>query len=589
MVRRFGGPRSTEGAWPILFFCASSSFLGTTRRPWRLPRPDPRIPADVAPADGTALVSAGPPGVGGELDTLIDPRFSVFTASNLSEAFPGPMTPLSLDLAMHAMRASSQSSVQLFGLSEPLATELLRSVAVFGHRVYGGVSVLRELAAVMPGWTPEDIDQQYLGIPIPAERSRKRPSARDIASASRIAAVVGAVTLGFGREVDRTVATARALTVVPGELAACSDAELDARVARLHDETVQAWVVSTFGTVLTGGVLSAVEKAGGRPERSGPDARPLESVGVVEGVAAIADRARSDAPVADVLRGRPPADALLVLRESAPWFATMVDDLVRAHGHRGPGETELANPMFSDAPELLVAAIAKALDAPPRVEVPRTARSRRERVLGRLAHRTMIARERSRDAVVAMTHALRLVVRERGARLAAADVIDDPGDVFFFTFAELAAPPDVAKELVAHRRAERDRLAALRMPALFDGYWEPESATGTAAAVGDVLTGIAASPGVVRAPVRILTHDTMHDLEPGEVLVAATTDTGWTPLFAFAGAIVTDIGAQISHAAVVAREFGVPAVVGTRDASSRLRTGQVVEVDGRVGTVTVVD
>ncbi len=73
------------------------------------------------------------------------------------------------------------------------------------------------------------------------------------------------------------------------------------------------------------------------------------------------------------------------------------------------------------------------------------------------------------------------------------------------------------------------------------------------------------------------------------MLVATTTDTGWTPLFAFASAVVTDVGAQISHAAVVAREYGIPAVVGTRTATSCLRDGQRVEVDGAAGVVTAID
>ncbi len=283
------------------------------------------------------------------------------------------------------------------------------------------------------------------------------------------------------------------------------------------------------------------------------------------------------------------------MRADAPWFAEGVDALARDYGHRGPGETELANEMFADRPDLLVEAITKALDAPVRpaaaaggggagVAVP----SARERLLARLAHRTMLARERSRDAVVRMTHALRLAVRERGRRAVDSGLLEEPGDVFYLTFSELRDAPAEARETVARRRAERERLAALRMPALFEGRWVPVVDEGDALEVGECLTGIPASPGVARGTVRVLTAETLYDLEAGEVLVATTTDIGWTPLFAFAAAVVTDVGAQISHAAVVAREFGIPAVVGTRDATRRLRTGMTVEVDGAAGTVTPV-
>ncbi len=560
----------------------------TRRRPWRLPRAEVGIPADIAPVDGTALVAAGPEGVGGEFDTLIDPRFPIYTASNLSEAFPGPMTPLSLELTLESMRGSSRCSAQLFRLEEPIATELLRSVSVFAHRVYGGVSVLRELAAVMPGWSAEEIDQQYLGIPLPEGGQRSRPSLGGIARGTRIGGTVGLLAAGFGRQVDEVVTRAHALTVDPEQLAQLDDRGLAARLELLRGEVVQAWQVSTFGTVLAGGVLSAIEKAGGVPVRSGSDARRLESVGALAGVSAIAVRAVEDEAVAGVLRAESADAALATLRERSSWFATAIDDLVREVGHRGPGETELANPMFADAPALLVESVAKAIDAPGRTVVTQDL-SRRERLLARVAHRAMLTRERSRDAVVRMTHALRLTVRERARRLVVSGTLEDADDVWYLTFAELRDPPDGVAATVARRRAERVRLGALRLPAMFDGHWMPEVGVGDRLEQGESISGIPASPGIVRGPVRLLSPSTLADLEPGEVLVAATTDTGWTPLFAFASAIVTDVGAQISHAAVVAREFGIPAVVGTRSATSRLRDGQRVEVDGAAGVVTAID
>jgi phosphohistidine swiveling domain-containing protein len=201
----------------------------------------------------------------------------------------------------------------------------------------------------------------------------------------------------------------------------------------------------------------------------------------------------------------------------------------------------------------------------------------------------MLTRERARGAVVRMTHALRLTLRERGRRLAAAGIIEQADDVWYLTFAELRSPPADMTATVARRREERTRLGAIRLPAMFDGHWEPEAGIADRLESGASITGIPASPGVVRGPVRLLSADTLADLEVGEVLVANTTDTGWTPLFAFAAAIVTDVGAQISHAAVVAREYGIPAVVGTRTATRCLRDGQQVEVDGAAGTVTALD
>jgi phosphoenolpyruvate synthase/pyruvate phosphate dikinase len=105
-------------------------------------------------------------------------------------------------------------------------------------------------------------------------------------------------------------------------------------------------------------------------------------------------------------------------------------------------------------------------------------------------------------------------------------------------------------------------------------------------APGQTLTGMGVSAGVAKGRVRVLTTDSTEYLEAGEVLVAEFTDSGWTPFFGYAAAVVVDTGAKMSHAAVVAREFGIPCVVGSVTGSRALRTGDMVEVDGASGRVT---
>ena len=105
---------------------------------------------------------------------------------------------------------------------------------------------------------------------------------------------------------------------------------------------------------------------------------------------------------------------------------------------------------------------------------------------------------------------------------------------------------------------------------------------------GDVIKGAGASSGRVTAPARVLAGpQDFGRMEPGDVLVARITTPAWTPLFAMASAIVTDVGGPLSHSSIVAREYGIPAVLGTGVATQRLATGQQVTVDGDAGTVTV--
>jgi pyruvate,water dikinase len=105
-----------------------------------------------------------------------------------------------------------------------------------------------------------------------------------------------------------------------------------------------------------------------------------------------------------------------------------------------------------------------------------------------------------------------------------------------------------------------------------------------------MVKGQPASAGVVRGTARIITSlEQAKELKPGEVLVTKATTPPWTPLFGVATAVVTDTGGVLSHCAVVAREYGIPAVVGTGQATQVFRTGQLLEVNGTTGTVRVVN
>ena len=105
---------------------------------------------------------------------------------------------------------------------------------------------------------------------------------------------------------------------------------------------------------------------------------------------------------------------------------------------------------------------------------------------------------------------------------------------------------------------------------------------------GDTIKGTGTSPGRVTAPARVLHGpEDFGQMKPGEVLVAAITTPAWTPLFAMASAVVTDVGGPLSHGSIVAREYGIPAVLGTGVATGRIRSGQVITVDGSAGIVTL--
>jgi pyruvate,water dikinase len=192
-------------------------------------------------------------------------------------------------------------------------------------------------------------------------------------------------------------------------------------------------------------------------------------------------------------------------------------------------------------------------------------------------------------------HLVRLIARTRSELAAVGDVLagrgllDASDDVFFLDLREARSALDGAdhRAVVAQRREAYAReLRRRRVPRvlLSDGT-EPEALAVPGAAPDGALVGTPASAGTVTAPARVVLDPVGAHLEPGEVLVAPSTDPGWTPLFLTAGALVMEMGGPNSHGAVVAREYGIPAVVGVPGATTRITTGTRLTVDGAAGTV----
>ncbi|MBW3664043.1 MAG: NAD-dependent epimerase/dehydratase family protein [Actinobacteria bacterium] len=569
-------------------------FLGKKRVdiPWRLLYPSLHNPDNVPPPDGEELVPAADADVAGEFDSLIDPRLDAFTAANLSEAFAGPLTPLTLEYAASAMRKGGEVMAHLISAREPLATQLTtRPASVFGHGLYGNLSIIHAMVQAMPGGDTSALWDEALfgGMTVEEDEEVATDPPGPLGAAAQALHVLPRVA-GFSIEIDTVEREARRLCVPEARLPQLTDERLHARLALLRDTVEQAWSVSTTATAMSTGINTLLEQqAPGAISAIRSGTEDLPSARALRAVERLAELARSQPDVLDILRDQEPAAALVAVRSASPSFASAFDEVIAAHGHRGPRETELANPVFADAPERLLDAVAKHLRRAPAPPSTTTEIPGRIRPLVRIAQRYQRERERARDALMRLTHAYRQTARECGRRHVERGVIDDIGDAFYLLSRELIVPPDNARELVAQRRADRERLSKAEMPIHFQGSWAPVDTEHPPLRAGEKLTGLSASAGVVSGPVRVLDLDTIGDLQPGEVLVAHLTDTGWTPLFAYASAVVTDVGGPMSHAAVVAREYGIPCVVQTVDATTRLRTGQTVEIDGAAGTVTALD
>ncbi|GAA1625651.1 hypothetical protein GCM10009733_022950 [Nonomuraea maheshkhaliensis] len=291
------------------------------------------------------------------------------------------------------------------------------------------------------------------------------------------------------------------------------------------------------------------------------------------------------------------------------------DEFARAYGHRGPHEFEVSVPRPGEDPGWIDAQLAglRDLGADTQALLARQ-REAREAVWARFARRhpgkeaRMRARVRRWNAVVrdresTRSETIRAFWVLRAFTVRAGELTGAGDDVFHLYLEELLdllRGDRSALGRVPSRRATHERYASLPpYPVLIVGHFDPVrwatdpgrradvyDARGPGAPVSDTVTGFPGAPGVVEGVARVLSGPEDGDrLKPGEILVTTLTNVGWTPMFPRAAAVVTDMGAPLSHASIVARELGIPAVVGTGNATMRLRDGDRIRVDGERGTV----
>jgi rifampicin phosphotransferase len=190
---------------------------------------------------------------------------------------------------------------------------------------------------------------------------------------------------------------------------------------------------------------------------------------------------------------------------------------------------------------------------------------------------------------------LHRMLAEIGRRLQQAGVINEPGDVYWLRRKEIEdGVGKLADQVEQRKQVWRGQLRATPPQLLPKGGWGDMFRNWMPAAseeqTGDLIKGTGASAGTITAPARVLGGpQDFGSMQPGDVLVASITTPAWTSLFAMASAVVTDIGGPLSHSSIVAREYGIPAVLGTAVATRRIRSGQLIKVDGDAGTVRLLD
>ncbi|MFI9824146.1 PEP-utilizing enzyme [Streptomyces sp. NPDC052013] len=326
--------------------------------------------------------------------------------------------------------------------------------------------------------------------------------------------------------------------------------------------------------------------------------------------------ARRAAPYREMLLGTPPDKlAAAHLAGELPDFG--MAEFLDAYGIRSAAEVDVGVPRWSEDPTPVFVMLANCLRVTDPEQAPdrrfERAAARAEKTLTELARRARRERPlRGRIAGFFLRRARELTglreagklaglysLRDRrrrllaiGAALRADGLLERGDDVMFLTLPELRRAVESGadlREAVRERRSTHERELRRRtvpVALLCDGT-DAETLLPARTADDRTLTGVGAASGRVSGRARVVHDPASASIEPGEILVAPTTDPGWTPLFLTAGGLVTETGAVLAHGPTVAREYGIPAVICVPDATARIRTGQLITIDGAAGTITL--
>ena len=386
----------------------------------------------------------------------------------------------------------------------------------------------------------------------------------------------------------------------------------DAPLAELADSWIGAWERALrawqihFFAIL--GPYDVLDVLADLYESVVTDAPPGEALRLTQGTIT---------ELTDVDEGLGRLTDLLSSRPDSPEFAAELQAFLDRHGHLGQSWDDLYLPSWGEEPERLIVELAKRVEHRPEPARERAARLTAEADALADAFRLRAAddadklAEFERNLSIAReighlteTHnywidrmcqaRLRHLTMRIGARLVDAGVIASADDIFFLHRDEIAGllrQPADQQQIVAGRRADRAHWSAVRPPSVLGrpAENEPKNRFGGDTVASDeagVLRGTGASAGVVRGPARVvLGPDDFGRVGPGDIMIAPSSNPSWVPLFTIAAGLVTNTGGVLSHAAVVAREFGLPAVVGVGNATALIREGQIVELDGTTGHV----
>ncbi|MGB0589395.1 MAG: PEP/pyruvate-binding domain-containing protein [Myxococcota bacterium] len=536
-------------------------------------------------------------------DTVdVDPEH-VYTRCNIGEMMPGAVTPLTLSVTVRGIDYGIQAMQVAVGVRRAIEDRAVFT-ATFGGHIFLNLSAFGAMVLGVAGSNTERLCRAVCGRPLEElQLGSPAPWWRRALNGVRY----GLYLLSAPRH---RAALARDLAAFkvpelnePAEMFAWIDGQLPV-LYRAYDHhmtssAVSGALVPALLEILSGGAppTNAHEALCAALLTAGADEQ-VESLDLAAGVGEMAQVFRRDPEVMSQLSQGSAC-------ETAEWLSSYVGqsgeawrDYMGRHGHRSLRELELRQAEWGYDPTPVIASVQVAV----RAETPPVVRSTPSEAKGAggaarwvaaRARRAAAKREETKSSLVALTTRFKAAYRGLGARLVAAGALTDVDQIFFLSHEEVGEVVHGRLDAHALTTARRDLLvyqSRLGFPEVFVGRGIPEDPLPPGEAPEGGFVGKAVSPGRAEGFARVVTRlDQLQEVRPGEILIATVVDVGWTPCFPLIAGLATEIGSAVSHGCVVAREFGLPAMVGLRGVTQVVETGQWVVLDADCGILEVHD
>lgn len=548
--------------------------------------------------------------VGSDLNELNTPinQDDVLTRCNIGEMMPGASCPLTFSTTGRAIEHGMQH-MHVSYAGRPAVTEAWTQVAMCSGKMF-----LNMTGSAAAGATVLGIDVKSMGLSLcgriveelkpPAKRSifiRLFGMLKMLRYLQRADAVIDDFKL-------RANAFQIPVQGSSAELAKALDESrtffYEAFAVHLQSSTTSGFASNILQAMISGGQESSPEEEA-EAGRLMAGARGVESAVLVDQLDEIVKDISRHHDAQTCFVDTEPRVALAWLRGNGSGISHKFSAFLNRHGHRSYRELCVREVCWSDAPETLVATMQASVAArlmgimsSVRPDVAKLSELNRGlRWIVPKAHNAVRRREATKSLLVDITNRLKRGYRALGKQLVAENKLDDADLVFFFlhdelmTFVRNASSQELKAYWNQHtkmRRRALDFQNRLDFEEICVGTPQPIDIRNSDYDIEGQIVGRPVSKGIVEARARVaFSVAEAAAILPGEILVAPITDVGWTPYFSMIAGLVTDVGSAVSHGAVIAREYGLPAIVNTRRGTKQIKTGDMIRLNADTGVVTI--